>query len=218
MSGWVGDIVGGGVAGTQIAAQPSRTAAPVRASPVPVRPEAGSQPPAAAGRESRILRCRACGPGPRHREFRGSKYPLHSQRPPKLAAGHAGEDQLPVVAQQIERASAFIGVVSAQRVPTLAVQEFGLGPGHRGGILFAPLDYPEVRLPGLRWLCRRTRRNRPELVWSALWDRPSEQPILGFHEMAVGVVVNSTLGIGHGDTTSGSSRRCCGVAAGLFSD
>ena len=141
----MGDIVGGGVAGTQKVATPSRTASldfthrqfgniqrqeAHRAHALVVVAEISDAAIVGAGAAVQGV---------------GVKDRLHTQVAPELLHRHPGEHQLAVVSQQVERALAFVGIVTAQRVPALAVQDVGFRARHRRRVMLAPLDYRRNR-------------------------------------------------------------------------
>ena len=117
---------------------------------------------------------------------------------PELGRRHALEHQLPVVAQQIERPAPFAGIDSAQGMPTLAFQDVGFSARHRGRIVSALLQ--DRRQCGHQ-LFGGGSSAHGEVDGSQfgphLGISVPEQPILGFHDVTVSVVVNSALGIWH---------------------
>ena len=136
-------------------------------------------------------------------EHSGIEESLDSESAPELTQRAAGKNQLTVEAEQVKRARTFARIEAAQRMVILARHQLGLGLLHRFRI-GAPLpDHVEhgvdkplgMRAPnhGLgNW--REAATNRRVGV--------AEQPVLGFHDVAVGVVIDSSLRVRHLRTRS----------------
>ena len=114
---------------------------------------------------------------------------------PEMRDCESGEDQLRSEAEQVERALALVGIESAERFPSLAQHQVLFRVGHRGGIL---MTFVSMRDRLLDHPAARSERERMQLR-AKVRVGVGNQPVLSLHDVAVGVVEDSTFGVWHRD-------------------
>jgi len=110
---------------------------------------------------------------------------------PEMGDRERGENQLRIEAEQIECASALVGIESTERFPSFAEHEIRFRIGERSGIGPAIcgvrdrfFDHPAARA------------NRERMKLRAhVGIGVGNQPVLSLHDVAVGVVEDSALGV-----------------------
>ena len=136
--------------------------------------------------------------------------------PEELRRRERGEDQLAREPEEVERATALRRVERTERVPALLGEQLGLQAGGRGGVAAALLG-----------ACDGLLGERPGTAQLELADARTHvgvgvarQPVGQLHQMAVGVVDDPILDVGHGEPPRRCPVRCpasvpaCGRDAG----
>ncbi len=112
---------------------------------------------------------------------------------PEMRDCESGEHQLRSEAKQIECAPTLVGIESAKRFPSLAQHQVLFRVGNRGGIF---LTFAGMRDRLLDHPAARSERERMQLR-AKVRIGVRNQPVLSLHDVAVGVVEDSTFGIWH---------------------
>ncbi len=114
---------------------------------------------------------------------------------PEMRDRKRREDQLRAEAEQVERAPAFVGVESTERLPSLPQHQILLRIGNRRRIF---LTFISVRDRLIDHPAARPDRKRMQLL-ADVGIGMGNQPVPSLHDMAVGVIEDSTLCIWHRD-------------------
>ena len=130
---------------------------------------------------------------------------------PEMRDRESGEDQLRAEAEQIERAPPLVGIECAERFPSLAQHQvlFRVGDGGRILVAFVGMrdrliDHPAARAD----------RERMQLG-ADVGVGVRNQPVARLHDVAVGVVEDSTFGVWHRDNL-GARWNSRGIVACAF--